>query len=312
MAKAMLEKANIQNKEDKKEFIGQHFGADILSKIQNKHRGGVSSRKGSRYEDQFLLHKLLQVAVDNNDWDNHRLSCQNLDFLDDVCYENLSTKAKHNYQLKNSSGSVADWDSEISQLARFQYETDLKFHCMTESYSYLVVSDERKANNNKEKIPEDLINYAKCEYFPYYEKLIDLVNHQLMTYICALTGSTALDDGDYCANLLLGILGSNTQSLTVSEILNKAGSEGFPNPFRQVIDMDTTLPIWFKVLLDSYLIKYNLNKGILSLSYKNLETKFPLFVFSVEQQSYLQQCEDIQEFWLTLQSMVGELLKPKH
>lgn len=309
MVSIMAEHLNMQDNERKKEFIEKQFGLDILKNIQNKHRGGTSSRKGSRYEDQFLLHKLLQVAANNTDWDNHRLSCQNLDFLDDVCYENLSIREKHNYQLKNSSGAVADWDSEISKLVSFQHQTDIDFHLMGRSFCYLVVSDEQKAVRNKGEIPKDISDYAKSEYFPYYENSIDLVQEKLMPDISSLTGRTSLADCDYCAHLLLGILSGDIQPLTVREILNKAGSEGFPNPF---LREDITLPEWFKKLLEKYSIQSNLDKGALSLSYKGFEMKFPLFPFSVEQQSQLQQCQNIQEFLSILQCMIGELLTPKH
>ncbi|MDD6910243.1 hypothetical protein [Actinobacillus minor] len=269
----MLKTFNNNNKE---QYIRENLGENVLKKAQKIHQGGGSAAKGQKYEDLFTLFKVIEVASNpSNNWAEHRFSRQNLDFFDDVCYEDFATNTKHNYQAKNSALSAADWNKEHEQRVQWQVQVDSAFHKVNSSQNYIVVPSEEKQKSNMAKIPAELKPYCKSIYFPYYpNQFHEFVEKQLSEMLAVLIHSEESSDHEYAANLLLGILTNNDQPRTLEEIFNSARSEGYPNPFEKT---DKALPIWLKDLLEkNHQFTYQVKGAYLVVKFKQLELRMPM------------------------------------
>jgi len=260
---------------EKTQYIENTFGKDILKKVKNIHRGGQSAAKGQKYEDLFTLYKVLEIASSHNQWEQHRLSKQGLDFFDDICYEDFETNTKHNYQAKNSSlAAVANWNNEHTSRAKSQIQIDLGFHKANSSQNYLVVSSEERHQENIKKIPTELLETCHSVYFPYHsDNFTKYVTEQLAEMLTKLIHSENSSDHEYAANLLLGILTNTDKPRTIKEIFAKADSNGFPNPFQKTEE----IPTWFKELLENNKqLTYQINGAFLVVVYEFFEIKIPI------------------------------------
>ena len=112
-------------------FVEKELGKPVLLNLQHIHTGGINNQKGRDYEDFFQLFKAFELASQDIDHSKHLLSCQELAFIDDICYWDLEKSVKHNFQAKNSSGSAADWTSEITTRCERQTIIDTKFPLYT-------------------------------------------------------------------------------------------------------------------------------------------------------------------------------------
>lgn len=171
-------------------FVEKELGKDVLLSLKRIRVGGTNNQKGRDYENYFQLFKAFELASQDIDHEKHLLSCQELAFIDDICHWDLEKSIKHNFQAKNSSGSAADWTSEITIRCERQTILDTKFHKITESKNYLLVSCENKRTSNLEKVPEKLRKLNTCIFFPYCKNLVELLDQtNLGHYISILIGT---------------------------------------------------------------------------------------------------------------------------
>ena len=83
-------------------FVEKELGKPVLLNLQHIHTGGINNQKGRDYEDFFQLFKAFELASQNIDHSKHLLRCQEMAFIDDICYWDLENSVKHNFQAKNS------------------------------------------------------------------------------------------------------------------------------------------------------------------------------------------------------------------
>lgn len=254
-------------------FVEKELGKPVLLNLQHIHTGGINNQKGRDYEDFFQLFKAFELASQNIDHSKHLLSCQELAFIDDICYWDLEKSVKHNFQAKNSSGSAADWTSEITTRCERQTIIDTKFHKIQESRNYLLVSCERKKENNLQKIPVSLQPLNTCIFFPYFKNLVELLDQtELKYYIELLIESNDNTQVDYAAMLILGVLKAGT-SQDIKSIFEQACSNAHPNPFKKFRKEEATgqeIPDWIKqiVTTSSNNTTYRLQSNRVYLSYE--------------------------------------------
>lgn len=259
-------------------FVEKNLGNAVLLNLRNIHRGGVNNQKGRDYEDFFQLFKAFELASYDIDHSKHLLSCQELAFIDDICYWDLENSVKHNFQAKNSSGSTADWDSEITIRCERQTIIDTQFYKVQESRNYLLVSCELKKENNLQKIPVSLHPLNTCIFFPYFKSLVELLDQtKLSSYIATLIDSNDNSQIDFAAKLILGVLKGGT-SQDIKSIFEQACSNAHPNPFikfRKENTLNHEIPDWIKqiVTTSSNKTTYRLQSSRIYLS---LETGFEM------------------------------------
>lgn len=233
-------------------FVEKELGKSVLSNLKKIHIGGTNNKKGRDYENFFQLYRAFELASQDIDHQKHILSCQELAFIDDVCHWDLENSIKHNFQAKNSSGSAANWTSDITIRCKRQTVIDKKFHKITESRNYLLVSCEKQQSKNLKKVPVRLKKLNTCIFFPYYKTLVELVNKTVLkSYISTLIQTDETSQVDYAAKLILGVLqGSEIQD--IKNIFEQACSNASPNPFVKFRKTDTIhqeIPDWVKQIV---------------------------------------------------------------
>ncbi|QFS18668.1 hypothetical protein FHP22_14965 [Acinetobacter indicus] len=233
-------------------FVEKELGKKVLSNLKKIHIGGTNNKKGRDYENFFQLFKAFELASQDIDHQKHLLSCQELAFIDDICYWDLENSIKHNFQAKNSSGSAADWSSEITTRCKRQTILDTKFHNIGESRNYLLVSCEKKKTNNLKKVPVRLRKLNTCIFFPYCKTLVELLDQtKLKTYIAELIETDEPSQVDYAAKLILGVL-QGTSAQDIKSIFEQACSNASPNPFvkfRKTDNFHREIPDWIKQIV---------------------------------------------------------------
>lgn len=252
-------------------FVEKELGKDVLLNLKRIHVGGTNNQKGRDYENYFQLFKAFELASQDIDHGKHLLSCQELAFIDDVCHWDLEKSIKHNFQAKNSSGSAADWTSEITTRCKRQTILDTKFHNIAKSKNYLLVSCEKKRINNLKKVPMKLRKLNTCIFFPYCKNLVELLDRtDLKHHISTLIESDDVSQIDFAANLILGVLHGRS-SQNIKSIFEQACSNAHPNPFikfRKNSFSDPEIPEWIEriVTTSSNKITYRLQSGRIYLS----------------------------------------------
>lgn len=248
------------------DYVSAEFSIADSKTLQNIHQGGLNNTKGRDYENYFQLRRAFEIAaLDDCDFDKQILGMQVIGFIDDICHIDGEKQIKHNYQAKNSSGRSADWTNDFSERCRKQRAID--YHCfkVRNTKNYLLVSDQAKAAENLEKIPDDLKKLDTCHYFEYRKTLVELVhNTQLSSHIKKLINSTSHSDIDYAAKLILGVLQAN-QYKSVADIFSQAQADAYPNPFIKFRPAPKTdsIPLWMQQILTNssnhlaYRLEYN-------------------------------------------------------
>lgn len=248
-------------------FITDRYGEDECSHIKNIHRGGLNNQKGRDYEDSYLLHKIISIAATNSNdkCEDQIIWVQSLAYVDDICHIDGKNRAKYNYQAKNTSIDTHNWTDDISDRFRKQRIMDLELYKVKSSHNILLVSKEVVAQNNNNKIPEDLRGYDCSEYFPFYNTHFELsLDPEINKNIRSLIGEkSSRSDIDYSLMLLRGILQSNEYE-TVNDIFTRGASDSHPNPFLKYRD-DSPLPEWLAIELDKRSIKYSKERGVLKV-----------------------------------------------
>ena len=107
------------------DFVKKTFGDSEAKKLKNIHTGGLSNRKGGRYESFYHLYKIFEIAGQNDcQFDKHIIEAQSLGFIDDLVHIDFTNNSRTNYQAKNSDNSTADWTEEISSRVNYQIKID--------------------------------------------------------------------------------------------------------------------------------------------------------------------------------------------
>lgn len=253
------------------DFVEKELGKKVLLNLKKIQTGGNNNKKGRDYENFFQLFRAFELACQDVDHRKHLLSCQELAFIDDICHLDLEKSVKHNFQAKNSSGSAADWTSEITTRCKRQTILDKKFHGISESRNYLLVSCEKKQAINLNKVPVRLSKLNTCIFFPYCKNLVELLDQtNLKNYVSQLIESEDRSNIDFAAKLILGVL-QGTDAKSVQSIFEEACSNAFPNifvNFGNKYDLVQEIPDWVKqiVTASSHKVAYRLQSNRLYLT----------------------------------------------
>lgn len=241
-------------------FISERFGDCCVTALERQNLGGSNNFKGNRYEQQFVLFKAFDIASHNiKNLADHQISQQEYGFVDDVCHIDFKNLTKHNFQLKNSEKSAADWTGELQDKFMMQHAIDTEHLSYKNSRNTLVVSSQDKQTLNSKKIRQSELepSICSCIYIPDCQNLLEMYTKTtLKDNVKNLLRSGAGDsEVDYAVNLVRGILQSNGgKCIAVEDIFKQAQSEANPNPFIRIpsIRQEQFLEYRVKNLLDNY------------------------------------------------------------
>lgn len=179
-------------------LIEKLFGADALTYLKNKHRGGVSGKKGTRYEDQFATFKVAESIASHVEHGKPLPFAeeQAFGFVDDLAL--AFTDATKYYQCKNSS-SVSWTAGDHPICVDFKCQAELANALQKPSpQTHLVVSDTEKAQALLSAVPTEIEAHSSVEYFPYFGSVNRLVleHAPLRKAMAALTRTEHPSDDD--------------------------------------------------------------------------------------------------------------------
>ena len=145
------------------------LGEDAAKYAANKHRGGSSGNKGTRYEDFFMAYKVVKAAaflVKDPEAPDPHVQGQVFGFVDDV---RIATNVGTEYfQLKNKTEGVS-WSSGNHSIAKdFEYQVVLSQHCgEPEPRTTLVVPSTELVSALKQCMPDEIQKHTQVEHFPW-------------------------------------------------------------------------------------------------------------------------------------------------
>lgn len=145
-------------------------GSEMRNYAENKHRGGVSGKKGGKYENYFLAAKAGELASEYIDKPNARwpfLQGQTGGLVDDAYVE--TSDSTQYYQLKNVqtlSWTAGGHPIGIDFSNQFKIATEL---CYPEPKTCLVVPDETLKNELEKSAPTQIKPHTEVHFFPYDE-----------------------------------------------------------------------------------------------------------------------------------------------
>lgn len=192
-------------------LIEKLFGEAGLKYLRNKHTGGTSGKKGTRYEDHFATSKIVEALADHvqNGTALPIIEEQALGFVDDlIVADSLTTKY---YQCKNSAS--VSWTGGAHPIGEdFKCQIGLATALQKPSpLVELVVADAETAGTLAGKIPADIASCTSVLHFPYFGGVNQLIlaYEPLREQLAALTRKEQpdLDDleGVFSALLLAWI-----------------------------------------------------------------------------------------------------------
>lgn len=135
----------------------------------NKHRGGSSGNKGTRYEDFFIAYKAVEAAVrlltDHNAPNPHIKGQDDVGFVDDARI--ASDTATDYFQLKNKD--AVSWTAGKHPIATdFGYQMTLSKHVGEPApTTNLVVPTAELAAKLQEGIPTEIKDHTQVHHFPW-------------------------------------------------------------------------------------------------------------------------------------------------
>ncbi|KAG0194286.1 hypothetical protein DFQ28_000531 [Apophysomyces sp. BC1034] len=200
------------------DLIEKLFGPEGLKYLRNKHTGGTSGKKGTRYEDQFAAFKIAEALANhaNAGEDLPHIEEQALGFVDDLVV--AAHAATRYFQCKNAVSVV--WTGGAHPISE-DFKCQIALAEALEKPGprvELVVSDDKTAARLAQEIPSDIAEVASVVDFPYFGSINQLVmaHAPLREQLSVLTRKEkpALDDleGVFGA-LLLGwikVVGSSS------------------------------------------------------------------------------------------------------
>ncbi|MBY0231104.1 MAG: hypothetical protein K2W96_17605 [Gemmataceae bacterium] len=129
--------------------------------------GGLSNKRGNRYEDHFIVARMIEHAPAALNGALVRLKEQAGCPVDDLLL--LEPGAQHFHQLK--SGQETTWGADGEKIAN-EFRSQ-RAQCEASGWAsrlYLVVSDEHRASLLRSKVPVDLATAVEVVFFPQVQR----------------------------------------------------------------------------------------------------------------------------------------------
>lgn len=242
----------------------------IVRYAANKHRGGSSGKKGSRYEDIFIGYKVAEIVASRvgrpvNSWPS--VAGQTEEFVDDALVRRHD--CVQYFQLKNvQSISWTGGDHPLETDFSLQYRLAC-FQGNQNPTTTLVVPDRALQAKLQATIPSAISGYSNVQFFPYSETLNRLVleNPSLHTALGTLARSRAPHIDELVGVLWVLTMAGNDFGCEVSveEILH-AAARHVPNQLRTSgITTPVVLRTAFVEILDRIAgLKYDASQGFFS------------------------------------------------
>lgn len=157
-------------------LVRQLLDDDAIKYLHNKHRGGSSGAKGSRYEDLFAVVKIAEISRDKGGESDNTSVCSQAPhfFVDDLVISEAPRSVQSCHQLKNSSNvSWTGGDHPIALDFERQYALSRAAGFATTSI-LLVVSDPASAEELARDIPENIRPFTSVKWFPWETSAVRL------------------------------------------------------------------------------------------------------------------------------------------
>lgn len=212
------------------------LGDQAAQYAANKHRGGSGGNKGTRYEDYFIVCKVVEAAVallDDPTASNPIVQSQVYGFVDDVRIADASGTGY--FQLKNKG--TASWTAGTHPLVTdFAHQAALATYLGEPSpYTNLVLSSAELAAAMLNDIPDMIRHHTNVLYFPWYSTFNrHVLEHDELRQQLAKLATTDNAPND----VLTGILGAllmaclvKPEGATILELLTEA-NRMFPSQLR--------------------------------------------------------------------------------
>lgn len=148
-----------------------------LEYLGNKHRGGVSGQKGTRYEDYYAVYRFAEFAGESyteagglNGNESLEFLSQVKCFVDDLVIRGGRLSGEQFYQLRNVQD--LSWGSGGKSLAwNFENQKTLSMQAGYDCNCCVVVPDEELRATLAEGMPSKLAKFSEVQYFPWLETL---------------------------------------------------------------------------------------------------------------------------------------------
>jgi hypothetical protein len=150
-----------------------------MSKDAQRQTGGASNKRGNRYEDHFVVARMIEYAPAVVEAGSVvRLKEQALCPVDDLVVREPG--GSHYHQFK--SGAATTWTAEGDKIAdEFRAQRDACQTACEAARLYLVVPDEHRAGLLREACPNDLLRVAEVMVFPILPRPSALAGLALLT-----------------------------------------------------------------------------------------------------------------------------------
>lgn len=195
--------------------------------LDNKHKGGLNSQKGSLYEDFYAVYQIVScIAKYKKSLDTVGFQTQLKDtFVDDLLIAYPTTNIYH--QLKDTQ--TLKWTDGSSRTIQSDFEHQIA-DCKERDETFALKLVHSASKSNVADIPLTFSTYTSTELFPHADDinqlfLISIPFKEALRQISA-KGTAATDDElAIIATVFLGVWkGSDTNSrIPLSDIVEKAG-----------------------------------------------------------------------------------------
>lgn len=225
IAMQMTSSSNIASRES---LVTTTFGDETLTYLKNKHRGGVSGGKGTRYEDVFAVVQAAEHACRLN------VACgavsleaqAPLYFIDDLVVREHGNAVEDCFQLKNSpsvtwgSGEKCIADDCIKQLMLSAAAGQPAPKVV------LVTSDGDCAASLQASVPEELSGKVEVRWFPWAERS-NVMCQLWPAAVEAVAWLSKYEAPNFqqvsdVLTVLIGVWSSQDGSIVVSALIEKA------------------------------------------------------------------------------------------
>ena len=207
--------------------IGDLLGKDAVANLTAKTRGGQSGFKGFRYEDLFGVHRIARLSKKLiQEGKDAFVEWQSAAFVDDFVVRRDEERSFKGYQLKNALN--VSWATGAPSIAA-DFERQYAV-CAAEGYTdirlRLVCSNGETVTALTNSTPEPIAAYSRSFWFPYTEKLLQLLNeHDWMTedfaYLSRSETPTRMEVNQV-VGILVGAWALKAPRALVSEVIAQA------------------------------------------------------------------------------------------
>lgn len=212
-----------------RQAVANCLGAEHVSYLANKVRGGDSGRKGTRYEDFFAASKVAELSsaklAGAAEWP--RVQEQVEAFVDDLLIKTASS-TKY-FQLKNVQS--IGWTSGDHPLEEdFRAQKVLCDHLQEPSPSTTLVISNVNLLQSLSAVPPSVAAHSSVEFFPYADGHANRLvkEHQpLRAALKSLSRSANVTDDvleGVFGVLIIGMMKQNGAEVSVEDVINAARS----------------------------------------------------------------------------------------